>query len=82
MITALMAILVIAAAATWSYRSRRGSATRGPAPAKKACKWVPDGEPRGRLRPFRCTTCGVTAFSQHATGPELCKRGLTDGRMN
>ncbi|GAA4220142.1 hypothetical protein GGQ68_000618 [Sagittula marina] len=88
MTTALLAILVIAALALWSWRTRGGS--RGMSmggggaarPAKKNCKWVPDGEAKGRLRPFRCKTCGVTAFSQHEAGPELCKRGLTDGKMN
>lgn len=89
MTTALLAILVIAALALWSWRSRGGAIGTGgttmggaPRPAKKACKWVPEGEPRGRLRQFRCTACGVTAFSQRPEGPELCKKGLTDGRLN
>lgn len=87
MTTALLAILVIAALALWSWRSRGGqvggtSMGGAPRPAKKACKWVPEGEPRGRLRQFRCTACGVTAFSQRPEGPELCKKGLTDGRLN
>ena len=82
MTTALLAILVIAALAFWSYRSRGGSAGGAGKPARKACKWVPEGEARGSLRSFRCKTCGVTAYSQRPEGPELCKKGLADGRLN
>ncbi|WP_425074149.1 hypothetical protein [Sagittula sp. S175] len=87
MTTVLLAILVIAALAFWSYRSRGGSvggSLGGGAgkPARKACKWVAEGEARGSLRSFRCKTCGVTAYSQRPEGPELCKKGLADGRLN
>ncbi|MBP0483701.1 hypothetical protein [Sagittula salina] len=82
--TVLLAILVIAALAFWSWRTRGGGmgAAGGQPKARKACDWQPMGEPRGRLREFRCAACGVTAFSTNAEGPELCKRGLADGRPN
>ena len=92
--TLVLSILVIAALALWSWKTRGGGASlgggapmggaisRASRPPKKACKWVADGETRGRLRPFRCTTCGVTAFSQNETGPDLCKKGLSENRLN
>lgn len=43
---------------------------------RRRCRWRPEGPVRGSLRPFRCETCGVTAYSQNPKGPAECKRGL------
>jgi hypothetical protein len=89
MTTAALAILVILVAAFWPRLSGRGGikgigGLKGSAakPARKACKWQPMGEARGRLREFRCATCGVTAYSMNAEGPELCKRDVADSKPN
>jgi hypothetical protein len=43
------------------------------------CRWAATGAGEGALQEFRCATCGVTAYSQSATGPRECKRGLAGG---
>ncbi|MGL5009322.1 MAG: hypothetical protein ACRC6I_05535 [Paracoccaceae bacterium] len=46
---------------------------------RRKCRWVAEGASGETLRAFRCETCGVTAYSAQATGPQECKRGLGGG---
>ncbi len=40
------------------------------------CKWKAGKAGSGALREFTCQTCGVTAYSTAANGPQDCKRNL------
>ena len=42
---------------------------------RKTCKWRKNGGKAG-LRQWRCTVCGVDAFSQDRKPPRECKRML------
>lgn len=43
---------------------------------RNRCKWKAGKAGSGALREFTCQTCGVTAYSTAANGPQDCKRSL------
>ncbi|OAN77764.1 hypothetical protein A8B82_12730 [Sulfitobacter sp. EhC04] len=43
----------------------------------QACRWRKDGA-KGGMRRWRCTQCGIDAFSQDRRPPTICKRGLRE----
>ncbi|UWP87865.1 hypothetical protein [Aliiroseovarius crassostreae] len=45
-----------------------------------SCRWVQVGQSTPNLMQFRCSTCGVTAYSSQKSGPEQCKRDLAKGQ--
>lgn len=47
----------------------------------KACKWSATGEGQGRLKQYRCATCGVTAYSGTGKPPAQCKKNLGGGAL-
>jgi len=59
----------------WS-RWRSGQVDRK---AEPACIWLATGVARGRLKEYRCDTCGVTAYSGTGKAPEGCKKALKGG---
>ncbi len=61
-------ILGLVALGIW-YVWRRGG-FRG-----RQCRWQLIDDRRA-LKEFRCESCGVTAYSQSARGPQECKRNL------
>ena len=48
---------------------------------RKSCRWRPTDKASESLRAFECQTCGITAYSSNATGPQDCKRGLDRGGL-
>jgi hypothetical protein len=45
----------------------------------RPCRWHPTGAATESLREFRCDSCGVTAYSMDARGPNECKSSLKGG---
>ncbi|PWG17420.1 hypothetical protein [Salibaculum griseiflavum] len=56
----------------WSHRR----ATAEAAPKPPACIWLATGETRGRLREYRCDSCGVTGYTTGDGPPKTCKKDL------
>jgi hypothetical protein len=56
----------------WSHRR----ATAEAAPKSPACIWLATGEMRGRLREYRCDSCGVTGYTTGDGPPKTCKKDL------
>lgn len=67
----MLAILVAVIAFLW-WSHRRAQAEAGPERPK--CVWLATGAARGRLREYRCDTCGATGYTATKGPPETCKR--------
>ena len=73
--------LIIVGYAVWIF-SRKGGGGAMPKmamPKKKACKWAKTGDSSGAFVEYRCSACGVSAFSRNDAAPKDCKKGLTGG---
>ncbi|MCG7494416.1 hypothetical protein [Thalassobius sp. Cn5-15] len=44
-----------------------------------SCDWVSEGAKNASFTQYRCTTCGVEAFSRTGKAPRQCKRGVEGG---
>ncbi len=78
-------LLLLAAAGLLLWLHLRGRS--GPAQSSgqnaapgKSCHWQKQGRGAG-LQAFHCKTCGQTAYSSHARGPQDCKRDLKSGTL-
>ncbi len=84
----LIAIVVIAAVLLWLLPNPLNSGSSRPLKPfwhfftrRKPCRWRPTGTSGESLRAFECETCGITAYSSNAVGPQDCKRGLDSGGL-
>lgn len=76
-----LAIVLVVLVLAWlvGRRGGAGAVSGGVRPrtsARKRCAWEPTGTGSGRLKEFRCRTCGVVAYSAETGGPTLCKKDL------
>ncbi|MFY0681301.1 MAG: hypothetical protein JXR13_12055 [Thalassovita sp.] len=46
----------------------------------KRCNWQPQGKKNASFSAWRCSACGVQAYSRTGAAPDQCKKGL-DGRL-
>lgn len=77
----LLLLLVAAGLLLWLHLRSRSGLARTPdlsAMPRKSCKWQKQGRGAG-LQAFHCKTCGQTAYSAHARGPQDCKGDLKSG---
>ena len=47
--------------------------------SRRNCAWVSEGAKNASFTRYRCTTCGVEAFSRDGKAPRQCKRGVDGG---
>ncbi|WP_412506875.1 hypothetical protein [Roseovarius sp. SYSU LYC5161] len=66
-LTLLVAVIVFL---WWSHRRAQAEAR----PAAPNCVWLATGEARGRLREYRCDTCGATGYTAAKGPPKTCKK--------
>ncbi|HRK43403.1 MAG TPA: hypothetical protein PLH11_10195 [Gemmobacter sp.] len=85
----LLLLFVAAGLLLWLHLRGRSGLARSSGPIRssgqstmsgKSCEWQKQGRGAG-LQAFQCKTCGQTAYSTHARGPQECKRDLKSGTL-